>query len=553
MTEQFDKKPFLRATRTAMYFAAGFSLIINLLMLTVPLYMLQLFDRVLSSQSTETLLYLTLIAVIALCVMTALDVVRQRLLVSVGEWIGQSQGLSSLWRSVDNQLRQGNYAMQSLSDVQTLKQFFSGSAIVAFFDAPWVIIYIGVIYLLSLQLGVMATIGAIFLFLLAWFNEWVLRQDHQEAQALSAQNHGFIQSVLSQTDLIKSMGMNPAFVGRWQAMNGEAMSVQRRLIHRSNQIISIAKLIRLILQIAILGMGAYLVIDGSLSAGGMIAASILLGRGLAPIEQGMTAWKSFLEALSAYRRLSRYLSMPVPPEVRLSAEMQGALQLNDVSYTVDGRAQPILQNIKFVMPAAQSLAIIGPVASGKSTLARLMVGLIKSTYGTVRLDGLDVYQLSASDRSVGIGYLPQGTAFITGTVQDNITRLQPIDDDAFTKACEITHTAQLIKQLPNGPQTCMDGYNLSAGQRQRIALARAFYGYPRFIVLDEPETNLDQDGLVALIETLKRAQAQQISLVVITQNPQVARIMSRALVLRQGRVQELGDANAIVDKWLGGA
>ncbi len=552
MKEASLAKQFMQSTYSALGYAAFFSLFINLLMLTLPLYMLQVFDRVLTSQSVDTLIYLTLIAVVALVVMSLLDFSRGRMLVHVGHWLDEKLGAEAVFRSFKNQVYEGHYARQSLVDVNTIRQFFSSSSIVAFFDAPWIIIYIIIIYFLSVGLGVIATLGAIILLSLAFLNEYSLRTKNKLSNQSAAETQQFFNASLSASESIEAMGMQPQLLNEWQIKNDIFLKLQARITRRSSTIMGLAKLIRLWLQIITLCMGAYYVLDGSLTPGGMIAASIILGRGMAPIEQGMSAWKLMLDAVSAYRQLAAYLQVQKISKHAELKQVQGVIQVDDISLNVNGHERPILQNIKFTLPQGKQLAIIGPVAAGKSTLARLLVGIFQPGFGSVRIDGVDISQLSAEEKAAYIGYLPQTTVLLPGTIQDNISRWQSDQLDAVISAAKFTNSHQMITHLTQAYETPIEGYQLSNGQRQRIALTRAFYSQPKFIVLDEPETNLDQDGLVSLQETLLKAKQQQITVVYVTQKPELAKNADYVLVLKQGRQQAFGVAHDVMTQWLGG-
>lgn len=541
----------VRETYPAMSVSLVFSLVINLLMLTVPLYMLQVFDRVLTSQSIETLTYLTIIAVFALVIMSLLDVSRSRILLKVGHWFDRHLGGESLSRSIDNTLRGGNYSRQCLADVNTIRQFFSGSAIYAFFDAPWVIIYILIIYYLSVELGVIATIGAVVLACLAYLNESVSRDLNKQANELYATNSQMTGAQLAQPETIHAMGMRPAMVDGWSDRNNTFLLVQQQVMQRSGQIVSLAKLIRLTLQILILGVGAYYVIDKQLTPGGMIAASIIMARGLAPIEQGMSAWKMMLDTMGAYTRLKGYLQEQSDKRHAITSDFEGVVQVEDLSVTVPNRNEPILQNIKFTLPKGKQLAIIGPVAAGKSSFARVLVGITKPSFGSVRIDNSDVYTLDDAQREKTIGYLSQSDSLFPGSVRDNIDRLTQSDDTDIKAAADFVFCHQMIEHLPESYATIIDGYVLSVGQRQRVALARAFFNKPALVVLDEPESNLDGDGITSLQNTLKHAREAGMTVIYVTQNPVLARQADYALVLKNGRLQEYGPAQNVVEQWMG--
>ena len=300
-----------------------------------------------------------------------------------------------------------------------------------------------------------------------------------------------------------------------------------------------------------LGFGAFYIIEGQLTAGAMIAASIIMARGLAPIEQAITGWKTMLDAYAGFKRLREYMAAPVARQTQTNLpKPTGVVQVESLSFAVDSRSEPILHDIKFTLTKGQVLAVVGPSGAGKSTLARLLVGVWQPSYGSVRFDGVDVFHWQAAGEH--IGYLAQSTTLFPTTVKHNIARMQPGDQDAIVQAAEFVNAHQFILHLPKGYEAETTGYQLSAGQRQRIALARAFYSMPCYVVLDEPESNLDQDGIVSLQQAIQKAREQGTTIVMITQHPGLVKLADQALVLKAGRMQDYGPSADILTKWLGG-
>src|SRR3990167_595367 len=492
----------LATTKSALYYTLFFSCLVNLLMLTVPLYMLQLFDRVITSQSYETLLYLTLIALVALIILTLLDILRSRILHRIGHWLEERLGPLALKNSLDNNLLGGNYGKQCLSDIASLRQFVSSTNIFAFFDAPWIIIYLIVIYILSVPLGIISTLGAIILLILALLNERYTRANSKQANEKNNQLQQLIEEAFVQAETTQALGLLPTLSANWSKVSNQALEQQTKVSDQSAAIVAIGKFIRMGLQVLILGAGAFLVIQGSLTGGGMIAASIIMARALAPIEQAMGSWKSFLNTYHAYRRLQEYLGTPSPRHTAINLPTPiGALKVDHVSFASSQHSAVLLQDINFTLPAGQMLAIIGPSGAGKTTLARLLVGIWPPSQGTIRLDGADIHQL--------------------------------------------------ILQLPEHYNTEIKPRALPAGLKQRIALARAFYKNPKLVILDTPETYLDEAGLLSLQQTLKQIKHTQTTVIIITQQPSIAALADKIMVLKQGKVFNFGDTATIMQQWQG--
>ncbi len=539
----------LRASRAAFVYVGLFSFLINMLMLTVPIYMLQIFDRVLSSQSYETLLYLTLIAIVALIVMGLLDVARTRILVRISRWLDNKLSPLALIRSADNLLAGDTYGAQSLKDVSTVRQFLGGVSIFPFFDAPWVPVYLLVVFLVDPVLGFIATGGAVILFVLAVVNEIVSRKPLSEANTHHIQNQYYIDSALNNSETIQAMGMLPAIVKKWFSNNQNVLNLQCKASDYSGAILAASKFFRLTLQLAILGVGAYFVITGTITAGAMIAASIITARALAPIQQSIGAWKHFLSAKQAYERLKVFIGRP---EMRISTvelpKAKGNIKFENVFYVPPGRKKPILYGVSFSVEPGELVAVIGPSGAGKSTLARLLLGVWPPTNGAVRLDGASVYTWDRVDFGAQVGYLPQNAKLFAGTVKENIARMNESSDESVIKAAKLAGAHDMILHLPQGYDSVAGDFSLSGGQSQRIALARAFYGDPCLLVLDEPETSLDKEGEKSLIAALNKAKEKGITVLFVSQRPAIAQIADKILVLQNGRVQAFGNTSDVLQK-----
>jgi PrtD family type I secretion system ABC transporter len=528
-------RPFLR-------YAGLFSLAINLLLLVPPLYMLQVFDRVLASRSNETLAMLTAAAVLALLVMAMLDVLRARLLVAAGAVLDRRLGP----RVLDGLLAQtarlsGASYMNGLRDVNTLRGFLGGAGLITLFDAPWLPFFLLVIFLFHPVLGAVALSGAAAMMLLALLNERLTREPLERAQAGARRAGRFIDANVRNAEVVSALGMLPAVTRRWSGLNDAALGEQARAARVGGFFSGATRFTRQFIQLAMLAVGAHLVVAQDVSAGVMIAATILLGRALAPVETLVAGWRGLVEARGAWRRLAQLLQdagrsephteLPVPA---------GVLHAEKLSFGFEEKR--ILKDVSFRLEAGEALGLIGPSASGKSTLARLIVGVWKPVSGVVRLDGADVAAWPRERLGPHIGYLPQDVELFGGTVAENIARLGEPDAAEVVRAAQRAHVHELILRLAKGYDTDIGeaGQTLSPGQRQRIALARALYGAPRLVVLDEPNANLDHEGDEALVRTLQMLKGERVTVVIVAHRPSLLRGVDKMLVLREGTVERLG-------------
>jgi len=535
------------ACRRSFIFVGVFSFLINFLMLTIPIYMMQIFDRVLAARSYDTLIFLTIIAILALLVLALLDIARSKILIRVSHWLDNSLSPYALSRSADTLLQGSGYGRQSLRDIATLRTFLSGTGIFSLFDAPWAPVYLLVIFMLHSVLGFISLFGAAVLFGLALYNELSTRVPLGIANAQNMKTQQRIDSTLNNAEAIQAMGMLNNIVRKWFNENEIVLRLQSMASDRSAMLLSSAKFFRMVLQLTVLGAGAMLVIQDQLSAGGMIAASILMARALAPVEQAIGTWKQYLGARQAYHRLKDYMgrddirgdtiSLPAPT---------GRVMVENVTYVPPGSNVPIIRQVNFELKPGEIMVIIGPSGAGKSTLARIMLGIFKANYGCVRLDGADVFSWDRTEFGKFVGYLPQDVDLFTGTVRENIARMGEGSDAAVIDAAKLSSAHDMILHLPGGYESMIDGFSLSGGQRQRIALARAFYGNPKFVVLDEPNSSLDDAGDQALLESLKEARKRKITTVLITHRPSVIQYADTILVMNQGRIQLIGPRDEVI-------
>lgn len=522
-------------------YAGFFSLFINLLLLAPALYMLQVFDRVLTSRHEETLVLLTLLTFGALVVMMFLEVLRSRLLAGAAVALDRRLGprvLSSLLEGA----RQpgGTDNVHGLKDLGTLRTFLTGPAMLSLFDAPWLPIYILVIFLFHPLMGVIACVGALALFLLALLNEKLTRKPLEALQTEGRRAGRFVDQGLRNAEVVGALGMVQGVTKAWQATNRKVLELQQGSGQWSSRISAMTKFMRQLIQVSMLGAGAWLVIGLNVSPGIMVAATILLGRALAPMETLIAGWRTLVDARSAASRLQAFLVDDADaPGVTTLPAPEGGLSLDKVVFAFRGRERPILKGVSWELAAGKALAILGPSASGKSTLARLIVGVWKPISGSVRLDGADVSTWPREQLGPYIGYLPQDVELFAGTVSENIARLGQTDSESVIAAARRANAHDMILHLPNGYDTQIGegGAVLSGGQRQRIGLARALYGAPRLMVLDEPNASLDAEGEEALISALHQLKQEQVTLIVITHRPTLVAGMDQVLVLRDGSVE----------------
>ena len=517
-----------------------FSLVINLLMLVSPLYMMQIYDRVLTSHSEETLIALTVLVFGLLGIMGLLELIRSRILVRIGARMERRLDgrvfESLVSRSIEG--RESNDD-QPLRDLRALREFLSGPGPAAFFDSPWVPVYIGVIYLLHPLLALVAAAGALLLFCVALLNDLITRRPLGRAGQRYSESGVMAAAGQRNAEALRAMGMLDGLRRRWLMRQRDGLNHQARASDRAGLLTATSKTSRLMLQTAILGAGAALVIQGEITPGAMIAASIILGRALAPVEQTIGQWRGFVAARAAYGRLTGLLrDHPGNPPRMALPRAKTTLEIDHVSAGPPGARRPLVTGLNFSLTAGEALAVIGPSAAGKSTLARLLVGVWQPQNGTLRLDGVALEQWDATDLGAQLGYLPQDVELFDGTVAENIARLdEDADPDAVVEAARLAGCHGMILDLPEGYNTLIGegGSKLSGGQRQRLGLARAVYGDPFLVVLDEPNANLDADGDRALADAIQEMKQRGRIVVVMAHRPSAIEAADRVLVLRDGR------------------
>lgn len=543
-------KPLWAELRPLLRYLAIFSFFINLLFLIPAVFTLQVFDRVIPSNSQDTLIVLLAGTAAALLILLGLDYIRNRLQNVVGNLIDERLSPPVVSAIVAQAARQP-LAMRaaSVADVATLRNVFSANGLIALFDAPWVVIYVLVIWAFHPVLGLGAALFSLTMLALAWLNDRLGRRQLEALQKETRRAAQYVETSLRNAEVLQALGMTGKLLARWQAMQTDMAPLQHGASRGAVAFAAATRFMRQAIQILMLALGAWLVLSQQASAGIMIATTILLGRAVQPVEQLVGSWRLLADARAAHRRLrdlaedfgedKAHLAMPRP---------EGRLTLDGIAYRVPGSEKVVVSGVAFELQPGEALAVIGPSAAGKSSLARLLTGIWAPTVGTVRLDGADIANWPRDELGPWIGYVPQDVELFDGTVADNIARLGEIESEAVIAAARRANAHEMILSLPEGYDTQVGehGSRLSPGQRQRIALARALYGDPRLVILDEPNSNLDGDGEIALAQALSSLRSGGVTSVVITHRPSLIAHVDKILVLDAGRVQQFGPAGEVM-------
>jgi ATP-binding cassette subfamily C protein/ATP-binding cassette subfamily C protein EexD len=539
----------MRVIAVAFLFAAAMSV----LALTTSFYMLQVYDRVLSSRSVETLLLLTIIAVAGVSVFSALDSLRQRLLVRVGMRMGEAVAARVLRAMVALSAQSGSaLARQGLRDVDTVRNFIGSAGFGALIDAPFLFVFLAVLLFLHWIYFAIVLAGGGAIVALALLDQALANRQLTHAIGAQIRAHQFAEDGLRNAELLEGMGISGTFVTRWHTQWLESLRASLASSDKDTLFNGLSRAIRQIIYIVTLGAGALLVLDFHASGGVMIAASILGGRALAPIETIVASWKSITAARLAHRRVLNLLRIaPRRDEGMALPEPEGKLQAVRVTYAPPGAAKAVLSNISFTLLPGETLGVIGPSACGKSTLARLLVGAWPCNVGAVRLDGADIYTWPRAELSKYVGYLPQDIELFAGTVRENIARLTEGDPAAVVAAAKLAGAHEMILALSDGYDTQIgeQGARLSGGQRQRIGLSRALYGEPKLVVLDEPNANLDTQGEEALVATLVALKSRGVTVIVIAHRPSITAHADKMLALRDGAIEAFGAHHEMMQRY----
>lgn len=533
------------------FIAAGiFSFFINALMLVPSIYMLQVYDRVLVSRNEMSLWMLTLIMLMMYMLLGSLEWVRSRLLVRAGARLEAEINQRVFTAAFEANLRKaGGDPRQAIGDLTNARQFLTGNGLFAFFDAPWAPIYLAFVFFLHPMLGWFSLFGMLILVILTAITEWTTQKPLAAANTAAIQSSSFASNQLANAEVIEAMGMLPSLRDRWQQKHNAHLSYQAVASDRAGIIAAVTKFVRTTLQSLILGLGAYYAIKGELTPGAMIAGSILMGRALAPIELLIGTWRGFVSARGAYQRLGDLLHrFPARRETMSLPPPKGAIQVENLVAIPPGSQVPVLKGIGFSVSAGEVIGIIGPSGSGKSTLARLLVGVWAPSNGKVRLDGADVYLWDKTELGPWVGYLPQDVELFDGTIAENIARFGEIDSEQIVSAAQRAGVHELILRFPLGYDTQIGpgGSVLSGGQRQRIGLARALYGEPSLIVLDEPNSNLDDAGEAALVQAVLDLKRRGKTVLLISHRTSIISAVDKLLVLRDGMIQAFGPRDQVI-------
>lgn len=524
-----------------------FSFFINLAMLNGPLFMLQVYDRVLTSQSQDTLIFLTVLAVGILLFQSMLEVARSDLLIRAGARLDKELSAETFGLSLDANNKAMSSA-QGLRDLDVVRGFLSGPGLIAIFDAPWSPIFLLLVFVIHPALGALALGGALVILAITYMSELATRKALAEATTAQRDSEYFIGTLHNNSESARAMGMADNIRKRWQEHHDASLAWQALAGDRATRLSTAAKLSRQALQIFSLALGAWLALNNEISAGAIVASSIIMGRALQPIEAAIGQWKSFVHARQAYVRLSDALKTEAQSQRTKLPAPEGGFKLEEVWMRFDGVKEPILRNVSFELAPGDTLGIIGPTGTGKSTLARLMIGAWKPTTGSVRLDGVEVSDWPSDEIGPHVGYLAQDVELLDGSVAENISRYGAHDSTAIVEAAKTAGAHNFILSLPNGYDTVIGdrGKLLSGGQRQRIALARAIYGSTRVVVLDEPNANLDANGEAELRRAVEALKRQGRTVVVVTHRPGILPAVDKIAVLRGGEIVSFGPRDEVL-------
>ncbi len=544
-------RPILKKVKRSAAYALVFSFALNIISLVIPIYSLQVLDRVMASHSMETLMMLTFIVVVGICFYGMFTAVRTHVLSGVAEWLDVELAPLLLSESITrSSLGVQTAAGQNQRDLMTIKSFIAGPPLSTLMDVPWSLIFILVVYLINPVMGVICILGLVTLVGFGILNEFVTKKPYTAAGELSVKSQQQADIASRNAEAVEAMGMMKNVLASWEHYHYQSMEQQQIGGKRATAIQTFSRILRYFVQIAVTGVGAYLVLRAEMTIGGMIAASMIVGRALQPFEGAISIWKSLINSRDAYRRLNKTLGtiekinrgtldLPMP---------YGQVTVENLIYTPPNGA-PIIKGLNFVVPPGESLGIIGPSGAGKSTLSKLIIGLLIPTHGAVRLDGAETFKWKRENFGTYVGYLPQHVDLFDGTIKDNIARMDTnATMESVIDAAQRSYAHELILRLPNGYETeCGIGNaSLSPGQRQRIGLARAMYGRPKFILLDEPNSNLDGEGERALIAALKVMKSEGTTAILVAHRPSIVSTVDKLLVLKSGTIERFGNREEVL-------
>ncbi|MBD8577745.1 type I secretion system permease/ATPase [Pseudomonas syringae] len=541
----------LKVCKSSFLSVGFFSLFVNALMLVPTFYMIQISGRVVPTASTPTLIMLTLIMTILMITLGSLEWVRSRIMVRISNRLDVLLSRDVYRASFKRALNTGGMdaSAQSLNDLTSLRQFLTGNGLFAFFDAPWLPIYTAVMFLFHPWFGWMTVASAIVLVILAVLNQRYTGKALTEANKQSVAANLQTTKTLRNAEVIESMGMLNTVMARWASYQRRVLVLQSGASDKGSVISSISRIFRMWAQSIMLALGAYLVITHEINPGLLMAGSLLLGRALAPIDQMIGSWKGFIAARVQYARLNETMEqLKDEPERMALPDPEGHIQVENLVVSPPGAKSAVIRNISFVAPAGNIIGIVGPSGAGKSTLARALLGIWTPKNGVVRLDGADISSWDKERLGPHLGYLPQDIELFEGTISDNIARFGKVDPDKVVLAARMAGVHELVLQQPDGYDTVIgsEGINLSGGQRQRVGLARALYGSPRLIVLDEPNSNLDEVGERALSVALQKVKETGATVFIISHRPSILSRLDRVMVLSDGTISLYGAREQVI-------
>ncbi len=539
--------------RGAFYTAAFFSLFINVLMITPAIYMLQVYDRVLSSGSESTLLVITLLLLFLFLAMGFLEWMRSLILVRVSTKLETLLNSRLFNISFKQALYSGgqNSQGQPLEDLTALRQFLTGNGLFAFFDLPWMPIYIGILFMFHSAIGWLAIATAFILMVVAICNEKSTSKWLKRANVLATHNKAALSQNLMNAEVVESMGMLGNLKGKWGSQANKVLFLQAKASTNAGFWVALSKVFRMAAQSLVLGLGAYLAIQQEITPGVMIAGSILLGRALAPIDLLIGTWKGFVSARGQYSRLNDLLKkVPQDKEPMKLPDPLGSVSVESILVVPPGGKVPVVKNVSFAIEKGQLIGVIGPSGAGKSTLARAILGIWPIHSGSVRLDGANIAQWDREALGPFIGYLPQDVELFQGTISENIARFGAVDAEKVVAAAIKADVHEFILRLPEGYDTVISatGGVLSGGQRQRIGLARAIYGDIRLVVLDEPNSNLDDQGEQALVRALATLKSEQVTVIIISHRPSVLKVVDQIALMKEGVLVDFGPTSTVLSR-----
>ena len=548
--DESELKQTLFESKKTILMAGFFSMFINLLMLVPPLYMLQLYDRVLTSRSESTLYMLTLIVVILFITMGLLEVVRSRMLIKFGNKFANILS-NRVFESTFELANKKPEAASSrlMGDLMQLRQYLSGNGLFAFFDTPWIPIYIIVLFMFHIYFGIFAIFAAIVLVCITILNEYSTKEVMDKANVLNRDSMIQLEANIRNAEIINAMGMKTNVRKKWEAKYFGFLTAQNDASNKAGIWSNMSKTLRMFFQSMMLGLGAYLAVNMELSAGMMIAGSIIMGRALAPLDLMIATWKGFSGARMSYKRIDKLLKdFPKNKEYMELPAPKGFLNLEGVYAKPPASEKYTLENINFAINRGDIVGVVGPSAAGKSTLARVLLGVWPVTIGTVRMDGADISQWDREHLGKYIGYLPQDIELFDGTISENIARFTEVNPKKVIEAAMKAGVHEMILRLPEGYDTVIGNgaVVLSGGQRQRIGLARAIYDNPVFIVLDEPNSNLDEQGEMSLLKTVEELKSTDTTVVIITHRPSILKATNKILVMNSGKVEKYGNSDEVL-------